>query len=239
MISEDQIIKLTGKYQTVELNIRREYLQHLFLSYFYSLPNSDTVCFKGGTALRLIYRSPRFSEDLDFDTGFTKKESVETLVLDTLENIQKEGINTEIFEYKDTEGGYLAMIQFEIFDQKVPIKIDFSLREKDRKGEVVNVGNDFMYPYVITQLAVEQLSREKIQALLMRGKPRDFYDLYFLIRADLLTKESKNLLPSALEKIKSTDINFEKELKIFLPRSHWQVIRNLKVLLQREIDKFI
>ena len=66
MISEKTIKELTQKYQTTEINIIREYCQHLFLSYFYQKRKSEQIYFKGGTALRIIYNSPRFSEDLDF-----------------------------------------------------------------------------------------------------------------------------------------------------------------------------
>ena len=62
MISHDALRALATQSQTTELNIRREYCQHLFLSYFYQQPLTDQVYFKGGTALRMLYHSPRFSE---------------------------------------------------------------------------------------------------------------------------------------------------------------------------------
>ena len=65
MISNDTIRQFALKYQTTELNVRREYFQHLFLSYFYKQEGSERVFFNGGTALRLIYHSARFSEDLE------------------------------------------------------------------------------------------------------------------------------------------------------------------------------
>jgi predicted nucleotidyltransferase component of viral defense system len=37
-----------------------------FLSYLYKQPDSEKLLFKGGTALKFIFRSPRYSEDLDF-----------------------------------------------------------------------------------------------------------------------------------------------------------------------------
>ena len=65
MISNQFIKDTSTKWQTSEQNVRREYIQHLFLSHFYRHSDSDKIYFKGGTALRIIYRSPRFSEDLD------------------------------------------------------------------------------------------------------------------------------------------------------------------------------
>ena len=69
MITADTIKKMAVALQTTELNIAREYAQHLFLSGFYQQRGTHPVMFKGGTALRIVYNSPRFSEDLDF-SGF-------------------------------------------------------------------------------------------------------------------------------------------------------------------------
>ena len=67
MISKETIIALACRYQTSEFpNIVREYFQHVFLSGLYQLPDAEKMLFKGGTALRIIYGSPRFSENLDF-----------------------------------------------------------------------------------------------------------------------------------------------------------------------------
>ena len=44
----------------------------IFLSYLYQEPGSEKLLFKGGTALRIVFKSPRFSEDLDF-SGFNFK----------------------------------------------------------------------------------------------------------------------------------------------------------------------
>ena len=63
MISIAKIKELATKYQTTELNVIREYFQHLFLSYFYQQSTAGSIYFKGGTAMRTIYRSPRFSDD--------------------------------------------------------------------------------------------------------------------------------------------------------------------------------
>jgi len=69
MLDREIIRKLALQHQTTEINIAREYVQHLFLSVFYQEPDSEKVLFKGGTALRITFQSPRFSEDLDF-SGF-------------------------------------------------------------------------------------------------------------------------------------------------------------------------
>src|SRR5207237_8287832 len=55
----------------------RDYIQHLFLYVLYAAPRRDNVGlhFKGGTAIRIVYGSPRFSEDLDFNSDLTLEET--------------------------------------------------------------------------------------------------------------------------------------------------------------------
>jgi len=62
-----------------EYSIFREYLQLLFLSYLYQEKKANKLFFKGGTALRLIFGSPRFSEDLDFSTTYSDSEITKLL----------------------------------------------------------------------------------------------------------------------------------------------------------------
>lgn len=240
MISEEEIQKLANKHQTYELNVRREYFQHLFLSYFYQQPKAADIFFKGGTALRLLYQSPRFSEDLDFNCSLIDYKEIENLLEETLNQIKKENIKFDLKEAKQTSGGFLAIISFEAFEQPIDIQLEISLREGEKKGEVMGVtDNDYVPPYNIIAVTQEQLVDEKMAALLSRKKPRDFYDLYFILRARMLPPEKKSILPQALKALKESDINFEGELKRFLPKTHWAIIRDFKETLEREIQRYL
>lgn len=103
MLSEKAVREFAVKYQTSELNITREYFQHLFLSALYSQSHSEKLGFKGGTALRIIFNSPRFSEDLDFtaDPGF-KPFSMKRLLASTLERIGQDNLPITAIEEKET-----------------------------------------------------------------------------------------------------------------------------------------
>lgn len=237
MIAQDQISKLTTQYQTSDVNVLREYYQHLFLSYFFQQPQTNNIFFKGGTALRILYKSPRFSKDLDFSANLSSREEIEQALIQTLDQIEKEGIVTELQETGTTSGGYRSTIFFQK-DPTVEIELEISLRQGEYKGELMTVLNDFIPTYTVFALEQSQLIDEKIDALLSRKKPRDFYDLYFILRANLLPAQKKNILSEALKTLQKTDINFEVELKEFLPRSHWAVIRDFKNILEREINRF-
>lgn len=237
MLSEEIILKLANKYQTIDLNVKREYFQHLFLFYFYQQPQASNICFKGGTALRIIYQSPRFSQDLDFNAESFSIKTIEEILLDTLSQIQKENVNVNIQESKKTSGGYLAIIDFA---NKISISLQISFRGGETKGEVVTIPNDFIPVYTVLALSADHLVREKTQALFDRKKPRDFYDLYFILRDPRLRPSlPKDQLSKALKILQALDINFEFELKQFLPRSHWMIIRDFKINLANEIKKFI
>ena len=235
MISTEELNRITGRYQTSILNIKREYAQHLFLSSFYRQEGTKKVYFKGGTALRMVFKNPRFSQDLDFSTPLVDLTETETNIIDTLEEIEKTGINTEIVDSKMTTGGYLGKILFDFKDGPILVKFEISGRDKTATGELTTVVSDYLPPYSISVLKKEIIVKEKVQALLTRGKPRDFYDLYFLIRASLLGNQEKTLLKEMAETVHKTEIPFKRELESFLPKGHWQVIKDFKENLEREL----
>ena len=238
MISEKTLTQLAKKYQTDDRTVLREYFQHLFLSYFYQHGETDRIYFKGGTALRLIYRSPRFSEDIDFSAGLTTTAPLEHAVIDTLSAIAKEGVATDLDEAKPTTGGYIANINFIAYERSVGIRLEVSLRKGKKAGTLATIVNDFVPDYTVLQLEESQLIGEKIAALLSRKKPRDFYDFYFLLRANLIPKK-RETFEAALKTLEETDIRFDSELREFLPKSHHMIIRNFKETLEREIKRYL
>ena len=77
------------------------------------------MLFKGGTALRIIYGSPRFSEDLDFSLFEVSqsqiKSFVEKLFVEVLAEMEQIGIKVEIGEKSNvTTGGYFGVATFRI-----------------------------------------------------------------------------------------------------------------------------
>lgn len=237
MLDQELIKKIADKIQTSELNARREYVQHLFLAKFYQQPLTNNIFFKGGTALRLVYGSPRFSEDLDFSTSSVNFKTLESIIETTLLEVEREGISTEIIESKKTSGGYLGEIEFNLGKLKVGLRLEVSGRDKLAKGEMITVVNNFIPAYLLMVLIQPQLVGQKIKALLERQKPRDFYDLLYILRANLLPVGEKTVLKKAAKLLKTSEVNFNQELKLFLPKSHWQIIRDFKASLEREISR--
>jgi len=241
MIDFAIIKNLAKKYQTRADNIIREYIQHLFLSSLYKQKEAQQLCFKGGTALKIIYQSPRFSEDLDFSfKNHWSKTKLENLFINVLGGISQENINIELKEAKATAGGYLGILGYDLFDFKNEIFFEVSLRKKGKlEKETTMIVSDFIPSYLIIQLSDKQIIQEKMAALLERGKPRDYYDLYFILRHPILRKHlKKEELEKVKEKLTKEKINFKKELEILLPINYYQILKNFKDNLLKEIAAF-
>ena len=236
MLSKENLEEFTRKKQTDIQNVVREYIQHLFLSYLYQIPDSEHLLFKGGTALRIILQSPRFSEDLDF-TGFhITQKKVEELFTNTLANIEKSGIQVELEEGKNTTGGYLGIATFTAYNNRVQVRIEVSLRNgKNYKGTRGVVANDYIPTYTLVHLPIQQLIKGKTDALLSRHKPRDFYDFFFLLHGDYPEVRNQEILKKTLKLLKEQRLDFRAELKKLLPASHVMLLRNFPKLLEEKI----
>ena len=241
MLSLKNLKEFTKKFQTIEKNIVREYIQHLFLSSLYKFPKAEKLLFKGGTALRIIYGSPRFSEDLDF-TGenIYNCKLIDELFISALSEIEKHGVKMDFKEAKPTTGGYLGIIHYELYSFVEDMNFEISLRKsKKLTKEVATIVNDYVPYYTILHLSSEEIVKGKITALLDRKKPRDYYDLYFFLRHPELHKfMEKTLLKQVLENLEKERINFKEDLSILLPISHQMILKDFQSNLIREIKKF-
>lgn len=242
MITQEEIKRLSTRMQTNDLTAAREYLQHNFLSELYKQAGSDGLLFKGGTALRVIYNSPRFSEDLDFTaTKNISYQEIENLFIDIYSTLNTWGFILDIEEAKKTTGGYLAKIIVSFYSYKINLKIEISFRQSNKKikKEISQIRNEFLPTYDIIHLPQEEIVGGKLMALLSRSKPRDWYDLYFLLKNNYLNDKQKKLLGKVLEKFKNYRGNIRKELKEFLPISHQAILKDFKNILKQEIKKYL
>ena len=165
-------------------SIERDYVQHLLLRHVATKP----FAFKGGTCLRIAYGSARYSEDLDFNADSGAEDALAHLS-GAARRLLDYGIPAEVVRRPAREG-VQAVLRYSgpLFDgsatSRGSIRVDVSVR-----GEAVDVGEVFVprTPYadvpqlVLRALTPEHLLAEKARALLVRGKPRDAYDVHFLL----------------------------------------------------------
>ena len=216
----------------------RDYIQHLVLWLLYS--RSQQLVFKGGTALRLVYGGNRYSEDLDFNSELNGPDDVAALrslwekVVAGLEDF---GVVAESRNDWVSDVGYSFDVSFRgpLYDgrdrSKGKVRVDVNRRpeEVETRQELVTSEYDDVRPFVVTALTVEHLMAEKIRALLVRGKPRDLYDIWLLlrqgVRPDTALIERKLALyemtwdpgglQEALERIR---VGWERDLRPLLPQ---------------------
>jgi len=236
LLSKETIKKFATLWQTSTLNVAREYVQTSYLLFLYQSVEADKLAFKGGTALRLLFKSPRFSEDLDFSAGMTQYH-LERLLSKTADRVRKEIERFDTRESKPTSGGYLAEYYAELEEESVSIEVNISLR-KSFQSEPVLVTSPLAPPYQCLVLATKELVKEKLAALLSRKKPRDFFDLYFLLRERLEVRSLMTQKKQLLKLIRTLEPKtLYKELKLFLPASHHRLISNLPQALARELER--
>lgn len=167
--------------------ILREYLQCKILVELYRHPLWQKLCFIGWTCLRLIYKSKRFSEDLDFHNHWLTETEFETLTNHVQKTLELEGYTVEIRHvYK---WAFHCVIRIPALlhannlswytDEKILIKIDTVDQwvTYDRETHLLSEF-DFQQPLLVTPKSV--LVSMKLWACFDRVKGRDLYDLAFL-----------------------------------------------------------
>lgn len=165
----------------------RDYIQHLVLWLLYS--RGQELAFKGGTALRIVYGGSRYSEDLDFN-GPADVALLRALWDKVVSGLLDFGVAAESRNEWTSAVGYSFDISFcgPLHDgrdrSKGKVRIDVNRRQEhtDTRRELITSAYADVRPFVITALTPEHLMAEKVRALLMRGKARDLYDVWLLLR---------------------------------------------------------
>jgi len=185
MLTRAQIQRLAQRHKIGVQAQERDYIQCLLLMLLYN--RSQALLFKGGTALRIVYRGGRYSEDLDFN-GTVAVDEIKRLWAALLDDLREFGINAEIRNEWLAEVGYSFDVSYQgpLYDgrdrTKGKVRVDISLRheEVDTGRELISSEYDDVRPFAATVLTREHLMAEKVRALLARSKARDVYDLWLL-----------------------------------------------------------
>lgn len=240
MITSDFLTQKARNSQIDKFTILREYFQLLFLRYFYNEKFSKTkVYFKGGTAIRFLFNSFRFSEDLDF-TVVGNVKAIKSILVSILPKIEEESSSqVQIKDEKFFEGrglGYRLVFESDFVKQPLGIRLDFSTREKPIEPNT-SVLTVYDYPInpppIVTHLSKGEILAEKIRAVFTRNQSRDLFDLSFLLKQGEKVnwkivekkmkyypeaKYSKEILKEKIEALRDEDT--KKDLNQFLPENY-------------------
>jgi len=196
--------------------IAREWWEMIILKDIFDSPLGSSLVFKGGTALRLSYGSPRFSSDLDFSCLKPLDFSLFQKIVKTLENKFDELRVKDIWNKH-----YTIIAEYRVkeawLEQPFSIKIEISKRSKNIEFESTVLSSSISNLEVIGNVyTMNQILKEKRIALKTRIKARDVFDLWYIgqkmkIHVDI----SEHKIPLK---------QLTQEIQKYLPTNYWQVI---------------
>ena len=191
----------------------REEWELKILSILYNSPLGKNLIFKGGTALRLAYNSPRFSEDLDFSLkGKIKKQRLDKIFDKILKEIKE---NYSEISIPDTKNKFytlfcLIKVKESWLPRSFSIKLEISKRQNLEENEIKTLTSPTTNIQVIANVqTLDQILKDKTQAMKTRAKPRDFFDIWYI---NQLKRQ-----PVKLPKKKISPLKLKSELGKFLP----------------------
>lgn len=250
MISRDQINEFSKRLAIDEYTIIREYIQVVFLSVMYTFPESSKIYFKGGTAIRLLLKSGRFSEDLDFTSELTAAK-LDEIVQETVKKMSLVIPDMALKRTDENKYSYTGILSYktEAMRQPLNIHLDFSLREKPETSKETVLESDFpVAPLpVVRHMDWQEVLAEKVRAFLYRLKGRDVYDLWFMLQKgieldwEMINRKTaiydiKTSLPDLMNRIGMfEDKQLKNDLAKFLPAHDRNFVEHLKGLAMNQL----
>lgn len=171
--------------------VLREYLQIIILKEMVRLSEGKKLYFTGGTYLRLIHRTKRFSEDLDFNVNTMKKNDFEKTMAKIQHNLKQEGFGVHLgfghwgrllvseLIFPDIEKHY-GIVSSHTRKEGIMIKIEANRPLWKIKTETLLAGGfGNMFPIICTEIGA--LFADKIDALVRKNRARHLFDIMFML----------------------------------------------------------
>jgi predicted nucleotidyltransferase component of viral defense system len=187
MLNRNEIEKIAQEKGEPAKITEKDYLLEMVL--FLIEEQEKDLIFKGGTALYKLHSLNRFSEDLDF--VLYGKINTKKIIEGIIRKLKRAGINGRIKEisyYRNQQNIYLEL-RGPLFDgnpqNATIIVINISMKEKplyDAKEEHIYPKYRDIPTFSVSVMPLKEILAEKIRALFTRDKPRDIYDIWFLLK---------------------------------------------------------
>ena len=177
------VIKQAKELSISPVEVIREEMEVFIIDWLSRSKISEKVIFKGGTALRLVYGSPRFSQDLDFSIIKKINFSEFSTLVKKVVNSRAELSLKDIYDKRNTLFA-LFLVKDRVLKQSFSIKIELSkkkyrLKRKDFQLKAVRSPVSILTPLIYTY-TLERILYEKKLAIKTREEPRDYFDLWWL-----------------------------------------------------------
>jgi hypothetical protein len=227
MITERELRQAAAQAETGVGQAEHEYVMLCALDALHgAVPLGSLLCLKGGTALRLLYFADwRHSVDLDFSalpglSANALRPFVETW-FGRVEQLH--GVSLQVRDFHRANGAVRLRAQF-VGPLRHPNRLLFDLT----LDEPILLSPQHRRPIlsfftglqpVVLSYALEEILAEKVRSILERGKARDYYDVWRLLkeksrsfdavttRRTLLTKcENKGLPAPTVERLLAPEL---------------------------------
>jgi len=211
---------LAEKLKIAVEQVVREELELFLLESLFESGIGKALVFKGGTALRIAFGSPRFSDDLDFSASSSIPEAAFRMAARAALKALPEASLVEALAKRFT---LFALYRFDVpyIARPFSIKVEVSTREESRRqadeSELRLLSSEVTNLTVLARVAtLERALQDKRAAFAARRQPRDLYDLWFI--------SQKLGLPFQAD-LAGFDLRIvRRELRKYLPKTHWSVI---------------
>lgn len=168
-----------------------EYMEHEFLDSLFRCSGSEKLSFKGGTAVRLIYQSNRFSEGLSFDAFELPYPAFVSLIKKACQEMKYKGFNAQ-WEFSETEN-LSVRVKFpeitswmgntSINDESIYININAEQKEKIFTHNI-KILKRFGVLRCLKVNPPAVILSQKLMDILLKGEiwGADFYDAAFIFK---------------------------------------------------------
>jgi len=212
--------RLAGEAKIDITQVVREYWEIGFLKALLESPYGTNLIFKGETALRLAFGSPRFSEDLDFSLlNDTLSGKLETIANDMVAAFP-EAVITDLAAKRWT---YLCEIKVKEAYLAHPFRIKLEIsrrRGPDYQHELRLLTSPATPLQVLGKVAtLEQLYRDKQACIRGRTAAKDIFDLWFIAQ--------KLRIPYQPPETSISKKELRRDLGKYLPANYTRIIEEL------------
>ena len=178
MVTKAELVSIARKQKLPLGLIEKDFVLTLVLKEIYASQFKNILVFKGGTALHKLYLYKRLSVDLDFT-------ALKKLDIDAFKNVLAiREINSEIKKVVTSENSISIDLKYtSLLNYPDSIKIDISLRETPLlELKEIALPSPYFSGFHIRTFQIEEMAAEKLRALVQRKRPRDYFDMWVLLK---------------------------------------------------------
>jgi len=222
-MDENQLKAYIKQFGISRDQILREEAEMDFLQELSDDKLGSKVIFYGGTALRLAFGSPRFSEDIDLlenkHIGFSDFEKF-------IRKIVKNRLNWSIKDIKDKRQTIFALLLIKDEKLKHSFSLKIEIHKPAKKTKLKTVLSLVKSPISTAESlllipTLRELQRLKENALADRKKARDIFDLWYIAQS----LRENFIVPPKMPFYSKRE--FKNELQVFLSRKYYPIIDQL------------